>query len=959
MLKTIRAVRAMGLPDKVPDQAAEVDFQREPRPRNKLLDGVKQRQSMVMLRNQLQKRQDPEWLARLKQRMTLPVMADKLHAKLIQTLKDCDVLIVPGSTGSGKSTQVPQIILDYAIHQGQGASANIICAQPRRISAVSLARRVATERCETLGDSVGYHVRFQGSNPTRNGYIWYCTGGMLSNYLHHRPDSLMENTSHILLDEVHERSTDIDLNLLILRNLVHQRRANNLRYPKLILMSATLKSDGFIDYFEQPLDGQPGLRTSLFEIPGRMFPVQEKYLEDLLPELSQQKLPAISALMQYAETTAFVGKELHAPEPSGEEQFSRGYFVPPELVTAAIAHVVRSTDSGDVLAFFPGMYDIDKTASLLEDDPSLFANMPSCAGVKIFKLHSLLNETNDTVFDDIPAGWRRVVLASNIAETSITLPGVTHVIDTGTMKLLTRDRTNDSRGLRCRWASKQNVHQRRGRAGRIQPGHYYALYSRARLDTFDDYVTPEIQRDDLMTSALSLKTMAKPMNITTGLSRVLDPPAAEDIAVAISRLRRLGALTEEEQVTPLGRILSIFALSPAGAKAILLGVLFRCLEPMLVAAITEGDFMDQKSRDGATLMRSRYIFSQGSESNNIATYNAFKEMHEAIASGDAQKEAMLSSERGIRRDMYNFVARSARQICEHLDARGFASMPDLGTEFFPDIPAALNANSGCVPLVKLLLMLSLEPEMAVRWSLHTCFGAQGLTMPAFRSVNDRVSPTIQREQIGARVPQTGDLMSYAHGRSMTEGNRTTMVETSMVTPLMAILCGRDVAQTGQEHVKLNGAINLKVKSTNNASVVPLAQGMSLIMEFRKLLDRFLQVAFSDLDTGHKLPFAGDPGKNKMFVSRHALRDELIAGLVQTLKQDNMSLEVDLAQRFVEWEEVYDAKIQQLTELLKNKQKAKADLLTARSSSDATSSQKHLHIAITTSDSVASEGLNPA
>lgn len=406
-----------------------------------------------------------------------------------------------------------------------------------------------------------------------------------------------------------------------------------------------------------------------------------------------------------------------------------------------------------------------------------------------------------------------------------------------------------------------------------------------------------------MGTALSMRVMTKPMDIRIGLGSALDPPDPDNITSAIQGLTAIGALTDDEQVTPLGRVLSVFATSPISAKAVLLGVLFRCLEPMMIAATAdEGDPLDHRVREGSALLKSRYNFAQGSESNAIGLYNAFKAIHEAISTDDKAQEEYLVSECGLRRDLYHYMARSARQICEHLNDHGLASMPDLGTGLYPNIPAEFNVNSGCIPLVKTLLMLSSQPELGVRWSKNTFFSNQGLMMPAPRTVNNAVSPSLVRERIGARVTQKGDLCAYGFGRFIPDGNRMTMIDSTMVTPLMAILCGREVTRINDSQVMVNGSINLKIEVDDVGHKMKTSDALALTLEFRKLLHRFLQVSFSDLGAGVESADA-----NKMFAKEHKLRDEVTAGLIKMLEEDDKAEQIMLDERYLAWAELESKK----------------------------------------------------
>ncbi|ETN42768.1 uncharacterized protein HMPREF1541_01926 [Cyphellophora europaea CBS 101466] len=938
MLRTMRLARKLGLPDNTLGYVAE-DSYRAPRSSAKPSKSYLDTRSNQMLRDLRVKKMNPEWRERLFQREKLPVMTDSRHARLIKALDSCDVLVVPGSTGSGKSTQVPQIILDYAIHDGKGAHTNVICSQPRRISAVSIARRVAWERTEDLGQTVGHHIRFSPQLPHKHGHILYCTNGILWNYMHHQPDHVLDTASHIVLDEVHERSTEIDILMLILRKLILNRKAQGKRYPKVVLMSATIESNEFIEYFRQPLDGKHGLTTSKFEIPGRLFPITDHYLEDISAQLSQSSEGAIGTLSQ-GPAAMYINAELEsnssginatlqsdsdAVSPTIETpsliEAGQDYIVPFELAAATVMHVFQTTRKGDILVFFPGLNDINKTADLLEAQEAFWnQNTPEGGGVKIFRLHSQLNDTNDEVFEPVALGWRRIVLASNIAETSITLPEVEHVIDTGTSKLMTRDSETASRGLLCQWASRQSLQQRRGRAGRVKPGNYYALYSRAR--EFETYLTPELLREDLMGTALGLKTMVQSLDIATGLTSALDSPKEEDIAKAIHGLKQIGALTEAEEVTPLGRMLSSFGTHPNLAKAVILGVLFRCLEPMLIAASMDdgGEGMIAKAdRTGVELVKTRYHYARGTDSNIIASINAFKELDDAITSGDTNLQARLCSTHGLRRDLYHYQARTARQICERLHAQGIASIPDLGAGYFPNIPPELNTNATCTPLVKVLLMLSLQPELAARWSAHTFFSKQGLLMPEWRAVNSFLSAGLLRSGVSTRVSDRGDLMSYAFGKFVPDGNRIGMVDTQTITPLMAMLFGREVALGDSNTATLDKAIKVKINVQGHEVNLPTSKAAVMTMEMRKMIERFLHVAFSDLRIDGK-PTAGKVSQyNTMFTEKHELRDAFTKGLIEILDADAEAEKTVLDERWLAWTEEDSRKLSDLA-----KRQAEAD-----------------------------------
>ena len=208
--------------------------------------------------------------------------------RVLSMVSENPYCIVVGATGSGKTTQVPQILFESAIQAGHGASCKIICTQPRRIAATSVAQRVAVERNESLRNTVGYQVRFD-SKPPRNPYgITYCTTGVLLEKLKHDPEEVFDTTSHICIDEVHERDLQIDFLMILLKKAVKKRQSEAKSIPKIILMSATLDTELFAGYFRQ-IDGNGNsVPCPALTVPGRTFLVQQRYLGSIMEEMQQQ-----------------------------------------------------------------------------------------------------------------------------------------------------------------------------------------------------------------------------------------------------------------------------------------------------------------------------------------------------------------------------------------------------------------------------------------------------------------------------------------------------------------------------------------------------------------------------------------------------------------------------------------------------------------------------------------------
>ena len=889
MLKTMREARKLGLPDASQSYKAEPEgfkvTEREPTRR----PGARGRSADLRISfNRLKKLS--VFRDRMAERTRLPMMEKDTYKRLIQLIGEAEILIVAGSTGCGKTTQVPQIILDYAIQRGSGAYCNVICTQPRRISATSIAKRVAHERCEPLGHSVGYHVRFDRHRPDQEGSILYCTTGVLLKQMQEDPDYYMSRTSHIIVDEVHERSLATDHLLTLIRELINRRKAKGQPFPKLILMSATIDTKAFVDYFEQPIDIGDGsgaavrrLKTRFMEVPGRMFPVECKFLGDFLPQLQASPDPIISALLQStgenpeSNTKPYIQLELKfattsqtssakladnaSDDEDGEEDASDSVdtgdavdpgdiaedLSPTGLAAATIAHVANNSSSGDILAFLPGLGEIERTWELLVNRKPLGLEFEG-GQIQLFMLHSTLGEINDNVFNPVPAGVRRIVLATNIAESSITLPDVEHVIDMGKVRYYTHDHLSGDREYAARWISKASSKQRLGRAGRVRPGAYYALFTRERHESFADHAPPEMTRINIVGTCLEVVAQKISSDVSTFMNRCPTPPKPESVTAALQTLERLGAITENQELTALGRVLSIVPLPPAEGKAVLLGTLFKCLEPMLIMACYESDSpLISNPIERRTVARMRRLYSGKSESDIMAVVNAFKAYDAAGMRGDRETIQRLASEHYIRHNVYKEIRMLAKQIYEHLaDAELVPHTKDREDRLFPEIPSYLNTNAGNIPLLKALLMTTLTPNLAVaqkgtgkKWFTR----GEGRALLEPKTVNC-ISGSLALQELG-RIRQAGDLMSYSSRREMAEDKYPWIVGGNMVTPLIAVLFASAAEKNGDK-IKLDGMVDVGFDVKDNVLNLDEGATTSALLEFRKAIDRFLLTAFEGL-----------------------------------------------------------------------------------------------------------------
>ncbi|GLI66501.1 hypothetical protein VaNZ11_010328 [Volvox africanus] len=672
-------------------------------------------------------------------RAALPIAA--VRGELLEALRQGDVVVVSGDTGCGKTTQVPQYLLEDAIFSGAGGRTHVVVTQPRRIAAISVAERVAEERGEPPpgspgpGSTTGYHVRL-GAAVTRHTRLTFCTTGILLRRL--AGDPSLRGVTHVVVDEVHERSLQSDFLIALLRDLLVTRRmqlqaaeAQEAAAPgaahsdgngaaaataaavpfgqhssvlKVVLMSATLDAKLFANYF----GGCPVLQAA-----GRTFPVSRLFLEDVY-EATGYRLASDApvALRRHGPGVAHVYAQRLAGGSRGQRDLvAKGFGddealaaplnpeydpdlyvnlplhvrrnlarldehrIDYDLLEALLSYIDATTEPGAVLVFLPGIGEINHLYDRLTAQRAytgLRGGGPavssySSARCVVLPLHSAVPPAGQRAALRPPApGLRKVVLATNIAETSLTIEDVVAVVDTGRHK---ERRFNPARSMSMLvedWVSAASAQQRAGRAGRVRPGVSYATYTRARFESgLRRYGAPEITRVPLEELVLQILLMGLGP-VSDFLSQVLEPPQPRAVTIALEVLRQVGALETappaaataiaavasggvtavhnsaaaggatgaaggvppatagvqpsigppREVLSPLGRQLALLPVAPRLGKLLVVGALLGCLAPAITIAATmshKSPFLTPTDDRGESERARRALAAPGAE----------------------------------------------------------------------------------------------------------------------------------------------------------------------------------------------------------------------------------------------------------------------------------------------------------------------------------------------------------
>ncbi|KAF2155158.1 P-loop containing nucleoside triphosphate hydrolase protein [Myriangium duriaei CBS 260.36] len=604
----------------------------------------------------------------VKSQSALPIASHQ--SEILSALSSSPVLILSGETGSGKSTQLPQYLLSAPWHR---KSQRVAVTQPRRVAAISLARRVATELGTALGKAgggarVGYSVRFD-ANVGRQNELVYLTEGMLLVELMADPGLCKYEV--VVVDEVHERGVNVDLLLGFLRELVcgrgkgaEVRREKGAGGLRVVVMSATADVEALKAFFdegfglqarERESDGRPNGAGVSNVKPDESTNTSDK--SNSAPQPTTEKSPAESS--QKVSTVAVAGRQYpvqvtYLPSPTDD-------FTEAALKCIFQVHC-KEPMPGDVLVFMTGQETIQGLQRNIEEyAQSLGPEFPKLLVLPIYA--ALPQAAQQLVFEPAPPNTRKIILATNIAETSITVPGVRFVIDSGKEKRKQFRPRLGLESLLVKSISKSSAIQRKGRAGREAAGKCWRLYTQQGYDTLEQATSPEILRCDLADAILKMKANGVDDVVNFPL---LTPPSRDALARSLLQLFQLQALDDAGKVNDLGRQLSRFPLTPSYGRVLLAAAETDCLLPAIdIIACFSADnavFLStdtEEARDEAASARASLLRRQGDHLTLLATVQAYAAEH-------ADRKAWCKTRRVNHRAMQNIldIRKQLRAQCQ-------------------------------------------------------------------------------------------------------------------------------------------------------------------------------------------------------------------------------------------------------------------------------------------------------
>jgi len=561
----------------------------------------------------------------LKVRKGLPVYSQRLEFR--EKLKNNQALVLVGETGSGKTTQIPQ----FCVYDGYTNGGRMVaCTQPRRVAAMSVAKRVAEEMDVELGDEVGYTIRFEDvSSPKTK--LKYLTDGMLLREA--MLDPILSRYSVIILDEAHERTVATDILMGILKGIMAKR--DDL---KVVIMSATLDAAKFQKYFNN---------APLMKVPGRLFRVEIFY----------------------------------TPEPE------KDYF---EAAIRTVLQIHTVEPEGDILLFLTGEQEIEDAVARIKSDCDRLG--PDFGPVNVVPLYSTLPpQLQAKIFDPAPPPrkpggppGRKIVVSTNIAETSLTIDGIVYVVDPGFCKQKLFNPRTRVESLLVTPISRASAEQRAGRAGRTRPGKCFRLYTaKSYREDLVAQTYPEILRSNLASVVLHLKTLNIDNLVTFDY---IDPPVPETLMRALEQLNYLGALDDDGNLTPVGRLMAEFPLDPQLSKMLVVSPKYRCsseaLSIVAMLSVAQVFIRPADQRQQADEAKDRFAHIDGDHLQLLNVFEAFKQNGESAdwCWNNFLQHRVLKSAENVRQQLIRIMNKHGLEV---------TSMPRESPDYYPSIRQCL------------------------------------------------------------------------------------------------------------------------------------------------------------------------------------------------------------------------------------------------------------------------------
>ncbi|XP_061935350.1 ATP-dependent RNA helicase DHX30 isoform X2 [Apis cerana] len=704
------------------------------------------------------------------QNKNLPVINYK--EKILNSLQNNQVLVIKGDTGCGKSTQIPQFILDAYKEQNKICECNIIVTEPRKISTISLAHRVAWERDENIGNTIGYHVRFEKKIPkVQNGSILYCTTGILLQKLKYD----LQGISHIIIDEAHERNLQTDILLKLLRDILKHNS-----HIKLIIMSASINAEIFQQYFS----------SALIDIPGKLYDVDMHFIDDI--HLFDDDSLNLNSLMKTE--------------------------IPYDKIVNLITWIITNKPPGAILCFLPGWQEIKYLHDMLQKT--------KMNNLLILPLHSKVPiNIQKKVFKQVPNDVRKIILATDIAETGITIQDVRYVVDTAIKRETQWNENKSLFNLNFNHISQANILQRKGRAGRVQCGESYHLITRSEYNKLDLYPKPEILRIPLDEAVIICKTLSDE-KIYDFFNNMIDSPNENLIISTVNTLKNLGILDDDENLTSLGEYISYISLTPKLSKALILSCIFQCLNPILLIVtafsnISHHVSLDQISNINAISKEKKVKYHKTSD--HIALIDYFN---------DLKKDNLSFSSIFNSNDSKIQIMKQVQKLCViHINELINSKMIPLLYDF-----KYLNKNSKNNELIRAVLFAATNNLIKRNpYGYKNNYFTHQANILIMEN-NDTVK--LKNESVNYnRKEWPSDLLTYIDKMDYAMRYSCLISETSMISPLSVLLFNHTDVQCKKIQNKdfTNEKIIITINDIKNINFICEPETADLLLKFRNIL----------------------------------------------------------------------------------------------------------------------------